>query len=194
MDRGIIRTFLIFFVAFLLFIFIVFKLLHHSKPKPAPNPATPVVKPLPDYSDSLAEVSFTDDGHINGDEQHLAIKITVDRFERKMDILGGYNGNILEEHTFPNNESAYNVFLHSLQNEGFTAARKKPTSGSEVGQCPQAHRFTLELNDSGDVLSSHWSTSCGTGTSGALVGTVQSLFQAQITDYNKIISNSKVRL
>jgi hypothetical protein len=194
MERGIIRTFLISFAALLLFIFIVFKIFHHSHPKPAPNPSVPVVKPLPDYAGTLAEVSFTQDGRINGDDKHRAIKITVDKFQRKIDIVGGYSGNILEEHTFPNSEDAYNVFLHSLRSEGFTFTRKKPTSGSEVGQCPQGRRFILELNDSGDVLSRHWATTCGTGTSGARIGTIQTLFQAQITDYNKIISSSKVQL
>jgi hypothetical protein len=194
MERGIVRTFLISFVALLLFIFIVIKIFHHSHPKPAQNPAVPVVKPLPAYSGTLAEVSFTQDGRINGDDQHRAIKITVDKFQRKLDILGGYNGNILEEHTYPNTEDAYNVFLHSLQYEGFTLTRKKPTPGSETGQCPQGKRFIFELNDSGDVLSNHWATTCGTGTSGALTGRIQSLFQAQITDYSKIISNSKVKL
>jgi hypothetical protein len=194
MERGIGRIFLFAFIGFLLFIFIVVKLVHNPKPKPAPSPTAPVVKILPEYSDTLAEVSYSTDGHINGDDQHRGIIITVDRFERKIQITAGYNGNVIEEHTFANTETAYNVFLHALQNSGFTAKSKKATTANETGQCPTGLRFNYELNDSGDVLSDLWSTSCGTGTMGGRTSIIQSLFQAQITDYSKIISNSKVQL
>jgi hypothetical protein len=194
MDRSIGKIFLFSFIAFIVFIFLVVKIFGgHKKPAPV-NPTVPVVKSLPDYSDSLAEVSFTQDGRINGDDQHRAIKITVDQYSRKVDIIGGYSGNIIEEHTQTNNQQAYNVFLHALQDSGFTLKRKKPTPGSETGQCPLGQRFTYELNDSGDVLKNLWSTTCGTGTAGGQVGTIQELFQNQITDYNKIISNAKVQL
>jgi hypothetical protein len=195
MDRRVARNFLITFVVLLLFIFLVVKIFggHHKKATPV-NPATPVVKPLPDYSDSLAEVSMTIDGHINGDDQHRAIKITVDQYSRKMDIIGGYSGNILQENTFANNQQAYDVFLHSLQNSGFTAKRKKPATTNEVGRCPLGERFIFELNDSGDVLSHLWSSSCGTGNLGGQSATLESLFKAQVTDYNKIISTAKVVL
>jgi hypothetical protein len=194
MDRSIGRIFLFTFIGLVLFIFIVVKIFGGHKKPATVNPSVPIVKPLPDYSDSLAEVSFTQDGRINGEDQHRAIKITVDQYSRKLDIIAGYNGNIIEEHSLPNNQTAYNVFLHALRNSGFTAKRKKPTIGSETGQCPLGERFTYELNDSGDVLSNLWSTTCGTGTIGGQTGTIEELFQAQITDYDKIISNAKVHL
>jgi hypothetical protein len=202
MDRSyFIRNLLIFLViCFVLFLFIFgLSKLFGGKPKPAPSPTppAPVVKSLPEYSDTYAEVSFTTDGHINGDDKHRAIKITVDKFQRKVDILGGYDYNVIEEHTQPNTETAYNVFLTALNNEGFTLKRAKSKSpASEKGQCPLGTRKIYELNDSGDSLSRLWSSSCGltVGTFGGSSGAVQTLFQDQITDYNKIISNSKVVL
>jgi hypothetical protein len=188
MDRSyFIRNLIIFLaVCFVLFLFIfgIYKLFTGT-PKPKPNPTaptTPVVKSLPEYADSYAEVSYTTDGHINGDDKHRGIKITVDQFQRKVDILSGYSNNILEEHTQPNNKAAYEVFLKALKNED--------------GQCPLGTRTILELNDSGDSLSRLWTSSCGkkVGTFGGNTGAIQSLFQAQITDYSKIISNSKVVL
>jgi hypothetical protein len=199
MDRNyFFRNLVIFLLICFVLIFAVVKIFG-GKPKPAPNPAptAPVVKSLPEYANSYAEVSFTTDGHINGDDKHRAIKITVDQFQRKLDILGGYNYNVVEEHTQANNKEAYEVFLTALKNEGFVVKRtntKDPKS--EVGQCPLGLRKVYELNDSGDVLSRLWGSSCGTkvGTFGGNSGAVQSLFQAQITDYNKIISNAKVVL
>jgi hypothetical protein len=203
MDRSyFIRNLVIFLVVcFVLFLFIfgIYKLFTGT-PKPKPNPTTqtaPVVKSLPEYADSYAEVSYTTDGHINGDDKHRGIKITVDQFERKVDILSGYSDNILEEHTQPNNKAAYEIFLKALKNEGFTLKIQKPTApANEDGQCPLGTRTILELNDSGDSLSRLWTSSCGkkVGTFGGNTSAIQSLFQAQITDYNKIISNSKVQL
>jgi hypothetical protein len=195
MDRRFGRIFLFLFIASVLFIVIVFKIFggHH---KPAINPNIPVVKPLPQYSSTLAQVSFALDGPINGDDQHRAIKITIDQFQRKLDIIGGYNGNIIEEKSFDNNPAAYNVFLHSIANEGFLVKRKNPTVINETGQCPLGERFVFELNDSGTVLSHLWSTSCGgsLGTIGVSTASIQQLFRNQITGYDKIISEANVEI
>jgi hypothetical protein len=196
----LIRNFIIFIIISFVFLFLVVRIFGgHPKeqPNPTPAPTAPVVKPLPEYADTYAEVSYMTDGHINGDDKHRAIKITVDQFQRKLNILGGYNYNVIEEHTFPNNQQAYEVFLKAINNEGFTLKRSKSSAPkSETGQCPLGTRTILELNDSGDSLSRLWTSSCGL-TSGTFAGhasAVQQLFQAQITDYNKLISNSKVQL
>ncbi len=181
------------FAISVVFIFIVVNLFGGHK-APAPNPSTPVVKSLPDYSSSLAQVSFTLDGPINGDDVHRQVKITVDQFQRKLDIIGGYNGNIIEEQNFGNNQQAYDIFLRSLNNSGFMARVKKPKITDERGQCPLGRRFIFELNDGGDVLSHAWTTSCGgtLGTLGVNSATLQELFQAQVTNYDQVISKAKI--
>jgi hypothetical protein len=195
--RNLFTFLMISFILFLI-IFSIFKIFG-GKPTPAPNPAppAPVVKTLPQYADSYAEVSYTVDGHINGDDQHRAIKITVDQFQRKLDILGGYSYNIIQENTLPNNQAAYEVFLTAINNEGFTLKRKNTTSpSSEKGQCPLGFRRIYELNDSGDSLSRLWGSSCGTtvGTFGGSSSAIEVLFQNQITDYNKLIDEANVIL
>jgi hypothetical protein len=193
----VVRNFIIFVIFCFVLLFFVVKIFGgHPKPQPT-APAAPVVKPLPQYSDTYADVSYTVDGHIVGDDKKRAIKITVDQFQRKVDILGGYSNNVIEEHTFPNNQTAYEVFLKAINNEGFLLKRPKTTApASESGQCPLGTRTILELNDSGDSLSRLWTSSCGAnvGNFGGQAGAIQILFQGQITDYSKIISNSKVVL
>jgi hypothetical protein len=139
---------------------------------------------------------MTVDGPINGDDAHRAIRIIVDRFQRRITILTGYNYNVIEEHKIPNNQTAYDIFLRALNNSGFMAKRTDAKVTDERGQCPLGTRTIFELNNSGDIISHLWTSSCGasTGTLGVGPSTLQSLFQAQITDYNKIISNSKVVL
>jgi len=192
-----IRNLVIFMAILFVLLFLVVKIFGgHPKKQPV-GPAAPVVKPLPEYSDTYAEVSYTTDGHIVGEDQKRAIKITVDQFQRKVDILGGYENNVIEEHTFANNQTSYEVFLKAINNEGFLVKRTNSKSpANPEGQCPLGTRTILELNDSGDQLSRLWASSCGTnvGNSGGNVSALQILFQRQITDYNKIISNSKVQL
>jgi hypothetical protein len=193
-----IRNLIIFLVISFILIFFVVKIFgSHPKTKPTPGPTAPVVKSLPEYSNTFAEVSVTTDGFINGNDKHRAIKITVDQYQRKLVILSGYNYNVIEEHSIPNTETAYSVFLKALKNEGFTLKRPKATSpSSETGQCPLGTRTIYELNDSGDSLSKLWASSCGSkvGTFGGNSSAIQTLFRAQITDYNKLISNAKVTL
>jgi hypothetical protein len=191
------RNLVIFLVICFVLLFLVVKIFGGHPKQPSTNPNTPVVKALPDYSDTYAEVSYMTDGHINGEDQHRAIKITVDQFQRKVDILSGYEYNVIEEHTQPNNQTAYEVFLKAINNEGFLVKRKNakvPTSST--GQCPLGTRTILELNDSGNSLSQLWTSSCGltVGNFGGHTDAIQTLFQRQITDYSKIISNSKVVL
>jgi hypothetical protein len=201
MDRAyFLRNLMIFliicFVLFLL-IFGVYKLFTGGSKQPSATPTTPVVKSLPDYSDTYAEVSYMVDGHINGEDQHRATKIIISQYQRKVQILSGYSYNVIEEHSQGNSQTAYKVFLKALKNEGFTQKIQKPkVPTDETGQCPLGTRTIIELNDSGDSLSRLWTSSCGknVGTFGGNTSAIQSLFQSQITDYNKIISNSKVVL
>jgi hypothetical protein len=192
-----IRNLVIFLAVTFVLLFLVVKIFGGHPKQTTTTPSAPVVKPLPEYFDTYAEVSYMTDGHINGEDKHRAIKITVDQFQRKIDILGGYNYNVIEEHTFANNQQAYEVFLKAINNEGFLVKHQKTTAPkSESGQCPLGTRTILELNDSGDQLSRLWTSSCGanSGTFAGHTTAIQQLFQAQITDYSKIISNSKVQL
>lgn len=198
MNRSyFIRNLIIFLGITFLLIFIVVKVFG-NKPKPTPAPTNvPVVKPLPQYADTYAEVSYMIDGHINGNDQHRAIKITIDQFQRKLYILSTYDYNVIQENDFANTQEAYEVFLKSINNEGFLAKLKNTKApANPTGQCPLGMRKIYELNDSGDSLSKLWGSTCGrpVGTFGGDTSAIQTLFQAQIPDYSKIISNSKVKL
>lgn len=192
MYRPYLRTLIIFGAIFFLLVFVFVKIFFGGgdKPKPNPTPSAPIVKPLPEYADSFATVSMTIDGQINGEDKHRGIRITVDRFQRKVEILGGYNQNILSESKFENNETAYDIFLRALRNNGFTSKRPN-VSTDERGQCSLGTRTIFELRDSGDTLSKAWTTSCGSKT-GNLAGnssSMRTLFQRQITDYNKLTAD-----
>jgi hypothetical protein len=136
-------------------------------------------------------VTMTMDGRVNGDDVHRAIKVTVSRDQRVLDIIQGYSGHVIDSHSFPNNEEAYNVFLHALNNSGFMAKRKGANLSADfTGVCPTGTRTVFALNQSVDVLSQRWTTSCDAvpGTLGTDAGLMIDLFQAQITGYSDLTS------
>jgi len=155
-----------------------------------PKPTTQQLKPLQNYSSTNAQVSMTTDGIINGQDIHRQIVITVDQYARTLQIVKGYNGQVISTKTFDNNDTAYNVFLTSIKNAGFLVVNKRAKNLSDVGQCPLGFRNIFELNDGGDQLSHLWSSTCGkTGTLGGNSSLLQNLFQAQITNYNELVSD-----
>ncbi len=153
----------------------------------------PVVK-LVDYENSGARVTHTTEGRIVGEDAHKSIRITVDRNERKAEVLTGYQGSVEKSQSWPNNSEAFQVFIRALSNAGFTRERET-TQKDERGICPQGNRFIYQLNDESDKeVTRLWSTSCGSklGTFGGDTSTIRRLFQDQITGYNKFVSGVKL--
>lgn len=175
-------------IGFILFIVILVALFGHGGKKPV---SVNQVKFLPDYAETDATVSFTTDGIVNGDEMHRSIRITVSSNQRELDVLQGYNPQVILSKTFINNQEAYSVFLKSINNYGFLTKNKKSKSPADpAGQCPLGFRYIANVNQDGDDLSNLWSSSCGkaVGNWGGSLTTVQDLFQNQIPNYQSLTS------
>lgn len=173
-------------IGLFLFIIILVLLFGRGGKKPTPGPT---ILPLADYAETTATVSFTTDGMVNGDEIHRSIRITVSSSQRQLDILQGYNPQVISSKSFINNQEAYNVFLKSIGFSGFLAkSNKKNIPASEIGQCPLGFRYILNLEQDGDDLSRLWASTCGKAVGNATgnILTIRSLFQNQIPDYTKL--------
>jgi hypothetical protein len=170
------------FAGIIVFIILLVVIFGHGKPAPI----GPTLQPLPDYASTDATVSFTTDGIVNGDELHRQIRITISNSQRTMDVLQGYNGQVILSKNFENNQEAYLVFLKSINYSGFLTKNKKKVGNDERGVCPLGFRYILDLNgDEGD-LSRRWTTSCGTGNWGGSLATVRALFQDQIPSFSRL--------
>jgi hypothetical protein len=155
-----------------------------SKPK---QPAV-AGKSLPEYASTDAQVRLTIDGIINSEEQHRAVKITVGKDQRSIDIIQGYQNHLLNSQVYGNNVNAYSEFLSALNLLGYTKERKTLNNNIN-GQCPLGSRFSYELVNTGEADFDRWNTSCGTGlgTFGSpSPATVRTLFERQIPDFNKL--------
>lgn len=145
---------------------------------------------LSTYADTAATVSYTIGGVIRGNDQYRAIKITVSNTGRTIQILSGYQGQILKSQTTPNNIQAYQQFLAAIQNQGFLSQRTNPTATNMEGQCPLGNRFIVASTNIPNIPASLWSSTCG-AKSGTWAGSntnVSRLFQLQIPNYNQFIS------
>lgn len=178
------------FVGFVIFIIVMVLIFGHGGGKKPP--AGPQLMALPQYAGTDATVSFTVDGIVNADQLHRSIRITVSSSQTELDVMQGYNPRVIQSKTFESNQTAYSVFLKSINNYGFLSQLKGTKySDDEQGICPLGFRYVFDLNQDGADLSRTWTTSCGskTGTSGAALSSIQTLFQDQIPDYDTLTEN-----
>ncbi len=158
---------------------------HHSTKSPS------VAKFLSDYANTGVEMQLTTSGQINAQELHREIVITIGQNERRVDIVQGYQGNVIKSENFPNSEAAYSAFLSSIDLAGYTRT-KASRFATEAGQCPLGQRYLYKILHDSDSKSAQrsWSTSCGsTGTFAGNAPLVRQLFQNQIGNYLNFTSN-----
>lgn len=139
---------------------------------------------LTDYASTSATATYVIEGKLNSEEEHRAIRISVNRNSRTLDILSGYNQTVVQTQTLPNTQSAYEEFLYALENAGFSSSQEARYS-SEKGVCPLGTRYLYEFSNEGDDLLSLWSTTCSK-SDGPFAGNaslIRRLFQNQMPDY-----------
>lgn len=177
------------FVGIIVFIIILVLIFGGHGKKP---PTGPQLNPLPDYASTDATVSFTTDGIVNADELHRSIRITISSTQMTLDVLKGYNPQVIESKSFENNQEAYTVFLKAINNAGFLAKIKNSKApADERGMCALGFRYILDLNQDGDDLSRTWASTCGSkdGTSAGAIQTLRALFEDQIPGYETLVDN-----
>ncbi len=143
---------------------------------------------LPDYVNGDAVVRLTMDGKINARENHQAVRITVGRTGRTVEVLRGYDYAVDKSQQFDNDITAYSVFLQALQDAGYANEKQVTTKKDVAGLCPLGSRYTYELLEGTEEKLRLWSTSCGIreGSFGGKAELIRQLFKAQIPDYANV--------
>lgn len=159
------------------------------------GPETPAID-LADYTTSTSEVVFINDGPVSATQTHDVIKITVNQSEATMDVIKGYEGQVVNSRTYPMNPNAYAAFLLSLKRAGYTIGNDNADLKDERGYCPTGDRYIYELNDNGGEVSRFWNTSCGDryGTFKGQAPLIRDLFRMQIPDYDQLTSNLNIQI
>jgi hypothetical protein len=177
------RYFIAFITALGLLFLLLFLLFHGGgKPKvPTTN------KTLGSYANTDAYVRLTIDGPVNADQNHKAIRITVDQNQVQYQQINGYQGSVANQQSFASNQDAYANFLLALQHAGYTLGDNTASLKDERGYCPLGDRYIFELNQDGHELERYWATSCGKPkTYNGLVNLTLTLFQAQVPGYSQL--------
>lgn len=139
-----------------------------------------------------ASISYTTQGKLVGEDQRRAIRITITHTKRTVEVLDNYEERVSKSAEYTNSPAAFAAFVRALDNQSFGKERtsKQP---DERGICPLGYRNVYRLTNNAKEVMRTWSDTCAVvdgpfGGTSANSQTIQRLFQAQITDYNKFVS------
>lgn len=150
---------------------------------------TPEKIVLTEFADRDSRVVFTIDGQINSEQEHRAIRISVGRNSKTIDVIQGYGNNVIKTQTFANTPEGYDVFIHAIDRLGFGSVRKTKQTDSR-GVCPLSQRYFYQLIDNNDTKLDLWSASCqNIGTTRANASVVRTLFQRQVPGFSQFTSD-----
>lgn len=150
------------------------------------------VKRLTDYAPESSETMYTIGGPISAEETHRQVRITVTNAQRTIEVIDGYNGNVLRTETYPNTTASYEAFLAAIEQVGFSKTRRSDMSFTSV--CPTGRRYSYALNNGDEKVVDTWSATCERGTFGGKTNATERLFQAQIPDYQEVTRDVRFAL
>ena len=184
--RYVLGTLAIIIVAIVAIVAIVSR----SPRRASDQPAETTVK-VTDLENKSASFVFMNEGPINSEEEHRAVRISVNDSVRKVEVLGGYKPTTIKQQTFSNNSESYKTFIKALQQAGFASAPSDPPDHDEKGVCPLGSRRIYEILSEGKTVLHLWSTSCGDkgDNFAGNESMVKELFETQIPEYDKFVSD-----
>ena len=141
---------------------------------------------LTSYADTTKSARITVDGIINADSIHRQVQINISQNQSTFNLIGGYNGNVINSQTYENNQQSYRSFLFALQQAGFSRGDFDPAKADERGACPTGRRISLDVYDGNQRVQHLWTTTCGGGTFEGNLNVITRLFQRQIPDFNEL--------
>ncbi len=162
-------------------------LVNRNNTTPNGTPTTNTVTLSDSNSSPSASISWTQQGRIVGNNQFSSIRVTVTPSYRRLEILNGYENQVLRSSEYQNNQDAYNTFSRALDLLKF--GRSRTVSNDNVqGVCPFGNRFLYNFNANSQQLVNTWSDTCSTsdGTyAGSNAASTSQLFRNQIPDYGR---------
>ena len=180
------RYFIGFLITIGLIIILIVLLLTGGGGGGAKKPKTTMA--LADYASTNAVVRMTIDGPINADQNHQAVTITVGQDDTTYEQIQGFQGTVVNQQSFANNQNSYSNFLYALGHAGFTRGDNSKALANEKGYCPLGNRYVFELINEGKTIQRYWTTNCG-GNPKTYRGNARlttTLFEAQVPGYDDL--------
>lgn len=152
-----------------------------------------VEKPkLNTYSGTSTVLQLTIDGEVNAQQDHQAIRMTVGRSETRIEVLKGYEYQVVNSKTYQNTQESYTAFLSSLELLGYTKGSENSELKDERGYCPSGTRNIFAIYDGIHEVQRYWKTSCGDGNFKGEHTRIISLFKKQIPDFGAVTKGVKL--
>ncbi len=191
MERYIVMRFLA--GVFLLFVvmFTIIKIAGGNDNAKKPYDATDQPIVLIDQVNKSSSVQFEIRGNIVAKENFNKIRFTISKNRRLVQLLNGYDEEIVKSISLINDIDAYEQFIYALDNNGFLNELKKQTVTDDRGICYNGREYLFKLRKEGKVVKKLWSTSCGSkiGTSNANRDDINELFELQFPEYRQFASD-----
>ncbi|HEY1063778.1 MAG TPA: hypothetical protein VGE30_00590 [Candidatus Saccharimonadales bacterium] len=144
--------------------------------------------------DSNAAIVFTTIGPITAPENHNEVQIVVTNTDASIDVMQGFDGNVLNSQTYPLTTSAFGEFLHALNRAGYTEGNTAEDLKDDRGFCPTGSRYIFEVRDGSKTVQRFWSTNCR-NTPKTFKGNESlaiDLFRAQIPNYDELTTDVNI--
>lgn len=142
---------------------------------------------LVDYAKTQTIVRMVVSGPVNINQEHRSVDVTIGRNSNTIELVGGYQDNVLSTRTYQSNEDAYATFLRALDLQGYTKGNTDSDREDSRGYCPTGKVYTFQIITGSATVQNLWTTSCGGGTFRGNTNVVRTLFREQIPDYRDII-------
>lgn len=182
------RYFLVFLITIGLII-LVFVIILKSFSSAPSKPPTPLV----DYANTNTVVEMTIDGPVTADQSHNAVQMIVGQSNSEINIIQGYQNDVINTQSYSNNSAAYGVFLRSLDLAGYSKGKNDPNLADYRGYCPTGDVYIYQILIGTNTIEQYWSTSCGgQGTFKGDDSLVQNLFEVQFPDYGDITDSVNI--
>lgn len=187
--------FILFILVAIGMIWLIFILL--SKAFSTSSSTTPTTQTqLVSYADTNAVTTMFIDGPVVANQVHEALRITVSRSQAKVELINGYEGEVVRQETFSSNSTAYAAFLKALDKALFDNPVAASVSTDERGYCPLRNRFVYTLDTGSKQVIRAWTSSCGIGNYTGNRQLTRTLFINQIprTILNDVLRGTKISL
>jgi hypothetical protein len=159
------------------------------------HPNTKLPQPLTSYATTNSTVQFIISGPITADQTHQSVTMNVGQIESVINVIQGYQGQVISSKSYSNNETSYLNFLSALQLAGFSQGTSSQQTTADLGYCPFGDKYNLQIIDgTGQAIQNYWTDSCSNsdGTFRGVRSTVEQLFTNQIPDYDTLTLNVNI--
>lgn len=147
---------------------------------------------LANYANTTTVMRYTAEGPVVANQNYNEVRITIGRDANTIEVVQGYEGQVVKAKTYPNNREAYGSFLRALQLLGYTNGVENSGLDDERGYCPGGNRYVYEIISGSADVQRYWKGTCGVGTFQGQSQNIRALFRKQIPDYGTFVTGLSV--